>query len=153
MTNWRPVQRVPPLSPWTGWVAPYWNNHSLHSFTFGFSLNAGCDQLTCPAAALRFTAVYGFTQLNSTRCKQMFSVMSWLICCLYCIYTRQYKVFSCNFCITQSWYNSISADLYFFFLHTINEKLLLLGQCNKCLNSKYHVVRTSCILPLSVKSV
>lgn len=110
-------------------MAPYWNNHSLHSFTFGFSLNAGCDQLTCPAAALRFTAVYGFTQLNSTRCKQIFSVMSWLICCLYCSYTRQYKVFSCNFCITQSWYNSILAYLYFFFSCT--QRLFLLGQCNK----------------------
>lgn len=114
-------------------MAPYWNNHSLHSFTFGFSLNAGCDQLTCPAAALRFTAVYGFTQLNSTRCKQMFSVMSWLICCLYCSYTRQYKVFSCNFCITQSWYNSILADFYFFFSCT--QRLFLLGQCNKNQNT------------------
>lgn len=126
----------------------YWNNHSLHSFTFGFSLNAGCDQLTCPAAALRFTAVYGFTQLNSTRCKQIFSVMSWLICCLYCSYTRQYKVFSCNFCITQSWYNSILAYLYFFFLAHKDYS------CSaSATNSKYHVVRTGCILPLSDKSV
>lgn len=40
-----------------------------------FPLFAGCDQLTCTAVtALRFTALCGFTQLNSARCKQMFRI-------------------------------------------------------------------------------